>query len=283
MKIGIIDVGGGLRGVYSAGVLDYCLDKKIVFDLCIGVSAGSANLITYVAGQRKRTYYFYTEYSQRKEYMSIGNLLRTGNYLDLDYIYSTLSNSDGENPLDYDAIMANKKSDMLVVATDVKTGKPIYFDKSNLKRNNYNILKASSSLPVACKPYNIDGSLYYDGALGDTIPIDKAFELGCDKLILILTKPKDIIRKNSKDAFYAKFVERKYPLSAEQIRRRCDNYNKGVAKAKELEKEGKALIVAPSDTCGVDTLTRDRNALNALYEKGYEDGGKISEFLSLVI
>ena len=148
MKVGIVDVGGGLRGIYSSGVLDYCLDQNICFNVCIGVSAGSANLITYVAKQKKRTYAFYADYSQRKEYMSLRNFIKTGNYINLDYIYSTLSNSEGENPLDYDQIMANKDSDIIIVATDAKTGNPIYFDKTNLERNNYNVLKASSSLPI---------------------------------------------------------------------------------------------------------------------------------------
>ena len=101
MKTGVIDVGGGLRGVYAAGIFDYCLDENIQFDLCIGVSAGSANVTSYIAGQKKRNYAFYTEYPFRKEYMSLRNFLFKKSYLDLDYVYGTLSNADGENPLDY--------------------------------------------------------------------------------------------------------------------------------------------------------------------------------------
>ena len=91
MKTALIDVGGGLRGVYAAGVLDYCLDEKIAFDLCIGISAGSANVAAYLAGQRGRNYRYYTQYPFRKEYMSLQNFRRKKSYLDLEYIYGTLS------------------------------------------------------------------------------------------------------------------------------------------------------------------------------------------------
>ena len=101
MKIGVIDVSGGLRGVYAAGVFDRCMDEKIMFDECVGVSAGSANCCSYLAGQKRRNYAFYTDYPFRREYMSARNFIRKRSYLDLDYVYSALSNSDGENPLDY--------------------------------------------------------------------------------------------------------------------------------------------------------------------------------------
>ena len=120
--IGIVDVGGGLRGVYGAGVFDTCLEEKLTFDYLIGVSAGSANVASFLAGQRGRNLRFYTDYAFRKAYMSLGNFLRRGNYLDLDYIYGgTLSNTGGEDPLDYDAMAANP-AQAKVVATDAATG-----------------------------------------------------------------------------------------------------------------------------------------------------------------
>ena len=98
MVTGIIDVGGGLRGIYAAGILDYCMMHSIQFDCCIGVSAGSANMAAYLAGQQGRNYRYYQEYSFRKEYMGMGNLLHTGSYINLDYFYGTLSNAGGESP-----------------------------------------------------------------------------------------------------------------------------------------------------------------------------------------
>lgn len=104
MKTGIIDVGGGLRGIYAAGVLDFCIKKEISFDYCIGISAGSANLTSYLAQQYQRNYKFYREYSFRKEYMGFRTWLHTGSFIDMDYVYGTLSNSTGEYPLDYPKI-----------------------------------------------------------------------------------------------------------------------------------------------------------------------------------
>ena len=131
MKTGIVDVGGGLRGIYAAGVLDYCMDQGIHFDLGIGVSAGSANLASYGAGQRGRNYQFYTEYAFRKQYMSLGNFMAKKSYVDLDYVYGTLSCADGENPLDYAALRDNPM-EYYVVATEAETGQSHYFDKSHI-------------------------------------------------------------------------------------------------------------------------------------------------------
>lgn len=278
MKTGIVDVGGGLRGVYAAGIFDYCLENDILFDLCIGVSAGSANVTSYMAGQKKRNYLFYTEYPFRKEYMSIQNFVRKKSYIDMDYLYGTLSNSDGENPLDYQKIKQSS-SDLLVVATDAQTGKAVYFDKDNLKQDDYDILKASSSISFVCRPYEIDGVLYYDGALGDPVPVEKAFQCGCDRVVVILSKPRDTIRTPKKDNILASGIAKKHPLAAQQLRKRAEHYNEGVRKSKEYEAMGKVLIIAPSDTCGVDTLTKDKEALKRFYEMGYKDAEAIPDFI----
>lgn len=278
MKTGIVDVGGGLRGVYAAGIFDYCLSVGIAFDVCIGVSAGSANVASYMAGQKGRNYSFYTEYAFRKEYMSLRNFLFKKSYIDMDYVYGTLSNSDGESPIDYQALQQNR-AEMLVVATNASTGKAVYFNKDDMKENDYSILKASSSIPFVCKPYEIDGVLYYDGALGDPVPVKKAFQCGCDKVVVILSKPRDEIRLPGKDNTFADRIQRKYPLAAEQLRRRAEHYNQSVRLAKEYEAQGKVLIVAPDDTCGVDTLTKDREALRKFYDKGYHDACAIPDFL----
>ena len=121
MKTAIIDVGGGLRGIYAAGVLDDCLDEGVQFDLGIGISAGSANLASYLAGQRGRNYAFYTRYTMRKDYMGLRNLISKHSYIDMDYVYSTLSNSDGENPLDYPAFR-DSKTELIIIAADAETG-----------------------------------------------------------------------------------------------------------------------------------------------------------------
>lgn len=279
MKIGITDAGGGFRGVYACGVLDYCLDKQIKFDLGIGVSAGSGNLASFLAGQRGRNHLFYTEYGFRKQYVSFRNFLKKGSYVDLDYAYTVLSRQDGENPLDYPALRDNP-ADLLVVATNAVTGETKYFEKKEIRQDVYDVFKASSSIPFICKPYVIQGTPYYDGALGDPVPVEKAFSMGCDRVIVLLTKPEDFIRVPEQDERLAAMIRRKYPRAAEKLCRRAQLYNESVAKAQEYARQGKALIIAPDDTCGISTLSRDKDALQRLYEKGYADGQKIENFLS---
>lgn len=278
MKIGIVDVGGGFRGVYACGVLDYCLDHLIRFDLGIGVSAGSANLASFIAGQRGRNYQFYTVYGLRRQYASVWNFIRKRSFIDMDYVYGTLSNHDGENPLDYNAIQENPM-DFIVVAANAVTGETKYFDKRDIRQDEYDVFKASSSIPFICKPYLIQGTPYYDGALGDPVPVEKAFASGCDRVVVLLTKPEDVLRTSEQDEKLAARIRKKYPLAAEKLRQRASRYNEGVALAQEYAKQGKVLIIAPEDTCGVSTLTRNRGALHRLYELGYKDGDKIAEFL----
>ncbi len=279
MKIGVADVGGGLRGIYAAGVLDYCMDLGIRFDMGIGVSAGSANLVSYAAGQKGRNYQFYTEYAFRKQYMSLGNFIRKKSYVDMDYVYGTLSDSGGENPLDYPALQDNPM-EFYVVATDALTGEPKYFDKGDIHQDDYSIMKASSAIPFVCKPYEVQGRLYYDGALGDPVPVEKAFQLGCDRVVVILTKPEHELRNPEKDEKLAAGIRKRYPAAAEKLCERARRYNEGVALAQEYARQGKVLLIAPDDTCGIDTLKKDRKSLQRLYDKGYSDGKKITDYLS---
>ena len=277
-KIGVVDVGGGYRGVYACGVLDRCLDNDIQFDVGIGVSAGSANLISYCAGQRGRNRQFYTEYGLRRQYAGIGNFIFKRSFIDLDYVYSTLSNSDGENPLDYAAAMRNPMA-FYAVATEAKTGKTRYFTKADIHPDDYSVMKASCAIPYICHPYEVQGIPYYDGALGDPVPIEKAFSLGCDKVVVILTLPEDTQRTPDRDLKLAQRINKKYPQAAQRLSARASKYNSYVTLAKEYAKEGRVLIVAPDDTCGVHTLCRDAEAMNRLYEKGYRDGAAILDFV----
>lgn len=278
MKTGVVDVGGGLRGIYAVGVFDYCMDHGIGFDLGIGVSAGSANLASYGAHQRGRNHQFYTEYSFRSQYMSLHNFIRKKSFIDMDYVYGTLSRSDGENPLDYPALRDNPM-ELYVVATDARTGQARYFDKSWIHQDDYSIFKASCAIPFVCKPYEVAGVPYYDGALGDPVPVQKAFELGCDAVVLILTKPEHELRTADKDKKLAARIRRKYPAAAEKLCQRAERYNGEVAAAQELARQGRVVIISPDDTCGVSTLKKDKVSLQRLYEKGYADAEKISAFL----
>lgn len=279
MKIGCVDVGGGVRDIYGAGVFDYMLDEGISVDYCIGVSAGSANCASFVAGQRGRNKKFYLDYLSRKEAISFKNYLKLGSFVDLNYVYGVLCKTDGENPLDYPAIIENK-TELSVVATDAHTGKAVYFDKhSDMAQDDYKILMASSCFPVFCKPVDVGGKRYYDGGISDPIPFKKAFENGCDKVIIILTKPLDSPSSQKRNERGANVLKRRYPNFADAMNKAAGIYAKQLKEALQLQESGKALILAPDDIMGLGTFTRDVNKLPALYEKGYTGAAKIKSFL----
>lgn len=275
---GIIDVGGGMRDIYGAGAYDRFLDDNISFDCCVGVSAGSGNLISFIAGQRDRAYRFYCEYSFRKQYMSFGNYFKNGSYIDFDYPYDKISVTSGEDPLDYNAFSLYKGK-FFVVTTDAQTGEAVYFDGMNMPIDKYDPIKASGTLPVVCKPRNINNRLYYDGGVAEPVPLDKALEEGCDKIVLILTRPRNFRMIHGKESLVSKLIRGKYPDTAAALDRRAGKYNTAVERAVELEKQGKCLILAPDDCCGIDTLTKDKEKLDKLYHKGYEDAGAVKEFV----
>lgn len=276
---GVVDVGGGLRGIYGAGVFDYCLDHGIRFDYCIGVSAGSANIASFLGNQRGRNYRFYLDYSFRKQYMSLSNLLRLGSYIDMDYVYGALSNQDGEDPLDFGAV-EKSESVMRVVALNAQTGETIYFDKKDMVQDDYGILMASASIPVVCRPYVVKGIPCYDGGIADPVPVKKAFTDGCDRVVLILTKPADFLREQKRDVPFARLLRRRHQKAAEQLLLRYKKYNDGVALAKELASQGKVLIIAPDDCCGMRTLTKNEADMDRMYHKGYHDAQALEHFFA---
>lgn len=278
LKIGITDSGGGFRDIYGVGVLDFCLDHSISFDLCLAVSAGGANMASFIAGQRGRNLKFYTEYGKRKEYISLKNLIKTGSYINLDYAYGYLSNDGGEYPLDYDAFEKNP-ADLIVVAEEAASGRARYFRKSDVHRNDYGIFMATAAIPGINRPYVRDGIEYYDGALADPVPIDKAIEEGCDRIVVLLSYPLTKERKSGKDRAVARVIGKRYPAAADNLRLKAGRYNEGVRKALALEKEGQALILAPEDTDGVGTMSRGTKPLLKLYERGYKDAEKLLAWL----
>lgn len=278
MKIGVVDVGGGLRGSFGAGVLDYCMEQGIRFDFGIGVSAGAANISSYMANQRGRNFVFYTEYFQREQYMGVKNLIHTGSYIGLDYIYSSLSDHEGDYPLDWKTIR-NDPRDMMIVATDANTGLPHYFHKYDMRQDSYDPIKASCCVPVINRPYKVNGIPYYDGGLSDPVSYEKAFEAGCDKVVVILTRPEDYRRIPKNDKIIADLLHPHYPNASQAMRNRSIVYNQQLDECEYLQIQGKVCVVAPDSIGKMKTLTKDKDSIEALYYKGYEAGKKILNFV----
>ena len=269
---GLIDVGGGMRDIYGAGVLDCFLDNGMTFDICIGVSAGSANLASFLAGHRGRTYRFYAEYASRKEYMSFRNMFRNGSFFNLEYIYSVLSDSDGEDPIDHDKLAENP-SELITVVTNAKTGKAEYFGKNNIAKDDLWPIKASCAMPVACRPFRHNNNEYADGGVADPIPVEKAFEMGCDKVYVIIPRPAD--EKKHEFSRIMKPFLKDYPAVLELMKKRPEIYNRQLRILDEYVKAGKVILIAPDNDKGLNMITKNKARLTAYYHKGYNDALKI--------
>lgn len=275
----MIDVGGGFRAIFGAGVMDRMMEDGVTVDHCYGVSAGSANMVSFISGQHGRTHKFYTEYAFRKEYASLDNYIKNHNYANLEYVYSTLSNHDGEYPVDYEAFAANPTG-FTVIACNAEDGSTKYFDKSDVSYDDFDIMKASSAVPVACEPYVIDGVPYYDGGIADPVPVQKALDDGYDRVVVILTRLKDVLREQKKDIGPAAILRRSHPTAAERLLNRSRTYNDEVALAKEYEKDGRVLILAPESLYGLNTLSKSYEGLERMYRAGYAAAEAIPAFLN---
>lgn len=283
-KTCLIDVGGGLRGIYAAGVLDRLLEEQIEVDLCIGVSAGSANLANYIAGQQGRCYTYYHDYGFRKDYASLSNLFHKRAYFDMDYIYGTLSNSDGEYPINYPKV-ASSKTDLIVVATNALTGRPAYLDKSFMKQDNYSVLKGSCAVPYLCHTWTIAGIPFCDGTVSDPIPVEKALEMGADRIVILFPRAPELLKSDrfssSTMGLLKRFSSygRSYPNVARALERRIHVNNRSFRLAKKLEEEGKALFICADSLYGVRSLTGTAQSVDMLYREGYADGERAAGFL----
>ena len=190
MKIGLVVEGGGMKCAYNAAILDAFLDHNITFAYCIGASGGSGNLASYLAGQRGRNLRFFTEHIHSPSYFGLRSFLKTGDLFGLQYIYGTLTNSMGKDPLDFPALK-NNPAEYEVVVTNALTGKAEYFGKEAMAQDDYRLIMASSAIPAACRPVELNDIPYFDGGLSDAIPVSRALEKGCDRLVVILSKMRD--------------------------------------------------------------------------------------------
>ena len=278
-RTALIDVGGGFRAIFGCGVMDRLLEDGIDFDHCYGVSAGAANLTSYLARQHGRNHTFYTKYAFRKEYASVDSFVKNRNFANLDYIYGTLSNHDGEYPVDFEAFEANPTG-FTVVACNAEDGSTKYFDKSRIHYDDFDVVKASSAVPVACEPYVVDGVPYFDGGIADPVPVQKALDDGYERVVLILSRLRDEVRQQRHDLAPARILERSYPAAAERLRMRYKTYNDEIELAKRYEAEGRVLILAPEDLYGLNTLKKSFEGLEMMYRKGYAAAAAIPAFLN---
>ena len=279
MKIGLVVEGGGMKCAYNAAILDAFLDHNITFAYCIGASGGSGNLASYLAGQRGRNLRFFTEHIHNPGYFGLRSFLKTGNLFGLQYIYGTLTNSTGKDPLDFPTLK-NNPAEYEVVVTNALTGKAEYFGKETMVQDDYRLIMASSAIPAACRPVELNDIPYFDGGLSDAIPVSRALEKGCDRLVVILSKMRDYVRKPQGMRFLYTMRCHQYPQIISLIDHRHIAYNQNLQEVFALERAGKAFVFAPSHPIHVGTYSMNEQSERDLYALGMEDFNKQKDALA---
>ena len=278
MKTGLVLEGGALRTIFSAGVCDGLLAGGIKCDYLVGVSAGIAYGVSYISGQSGRNLEVATRFAPDRRYMGVGNLLnrRNRSYFGLDFTFRRIP--EELVPFDYETFAAYP-GQMEAVVTNVVSGQAEYLEVPRDAEGSSRLLQASCALPLMFPIIHIDGKGYLDGGVSDGIPFERALEQGCDRLIVVLTKPRDYLRKPDGMLGIILRSYRRYPEFCDTMRHRAERYNESKRRLLELEQEGKVLVFAPETTRGVSRTERDVEKLRLLWSDGYQQAAERMEEL----
>ncbi len=280
MKTGLVLEGGGKRGIYAAGVLDVLLENNIWTDGLIGTSAGAVNGCSYVSNQYERNLRYNIRFAKEKRYMSIYSLITTGNVVGTDFAYNILPNK--LEVFDYDAFEKSPVA-YYVTCSNVETGKAEYIQCKSLRGKNMDYLRASASLPYVSQIVEIDGKKYLDGGICDSIPLKAFQDMGYEKNLVVLTRPRGYIKKPENNLL-ANLYYRKYPAFVTALRNRYAVYNRTLKYIEQQENQGNILVLRPSESIRVGRMEQDPERLKQMYELGKNDAGQmldaIASFLS---
>jgi len=267
VKTGLVLEGGASRGVFTTGVIDVFLEKGLRFDYCIGVSAGAGNAMNYKSGQKRRIYRLAADTSSHS-YFGFGQARRTHRFLNLEYLYDTLSH-EGSLPFDFDAYFQNPM-DCEYVLTNCQTGQAEYVRENGDRQRLLMAVKASCAMPGLCRPYQIGGQFYLDGGIADPVPVARAMQQGCDRIVLVMTKP----AANVRPADYSRMrllmyrlYGKEYPALYEALMQRAQRYAAQLARISEWEQEGRIFIIRPRFG-DIKVLEKDRDKLRHYYNHG---------------
>lgn len=267
IKAGLVVEGGGMRGVYSSGVLDFFIEKDLFFENNYGVSAGACHLCSYLAKQYKRAFRVNVDYLNDKRYCSVHSLLKTGNLFGAEMLYDIIPNE--LDLFDYDTYNKNE-SNFYVVITDINTGKPEYVKIGDLKKDIIYV-RASSSLPLLAQNVKINDKEYLDGGISDSIPIKKSIADGNKKNVVILTRDSTYRKGKNSLMPIIKLKYKKYPNFVKSMADRYIVYNEILDFIKELENKGDVFVIRPKKPVNIGRTEKNREKLEALYNDGYND------------
>ena len=257
IKAGLVVEGGGMRGVYSSGVLDFFIEKDLFFENNYGVSAGACHLCSYLAKQYKRAFRVNVDYLNDKRYCSVHSLLKTGNLFGAEMLYDIIPNE--LDLFDYDTYNKNE-SNFYVVITNINTGKPEYVKIGDLKKDIIYV-RASSSLPLLAQNVKINDKEYLDGGISDSIPIKKSIADGNKKNVVILTRDNTYRKGKNSLMPIIKLKYKKYPNFVKSMADRYIVYNEILDFIKELEDNGDVFVIRPKKPVNIGRTEKNREKL----------------------
>ena len=272
-KSALVLEGGGMRGVFTCGVLDYLMDNKIRFPYSVGVSAGACNGLSYMSHQRGRGKYSNIDLLAKYKYMGIRPFLKGRGLIDQKLLFHRFP--DRILPYNYKAYAENPNR-FEMVTTDCLSGRPCYWEEKVDERRIIDIVKASSSLPYACPIIYVDGKPMLDGGIVDSIPLQRAYDEGYENCVVVLTRNKGY-RKSDKEVIVPRFIYKEYPRLRVALRNRNKVYNAQLEMVERLEDEGKIKVIRPLKPIVVDRMETNVRKLTDLYEEGYECARKMFE------
>lgn len=275
-KTALVLEGGGMRGVFTAGVLDLFIDKDITFDNVIGVSAGAGHACSYLSHQRRRAFDINAGYASDKRYCSVESLMKTGDLFGVDFIYRQIP--EELNIYDNETYLSQNATFRAVV-TDLQSGRAEYpVIRDVMKDMDY--VRASASMPFVSKNVDVEGGIFLDGGVSDPIPFEHMIDLGCDKIVVVLTRPYGYRKKRSSGmTAAAKLKYRRYPAFAEALKYRYVVYNDTLDALEEAESEGSVFVIRPPVDLGIGRTEKNYERLLRAYKFGYSEAKKASDGL----
>ena len=269
MKYGLVLEGGGMRGMFTAGVLDVMMEQGIVFDGAVGVSAGACFGCNYKSRQPGRVIRYNMKYCRDPRYCGVCSLLKTGDLFGADFCYREIPMKLDQ--FDFDAF-THKPMEFYVVAVDANTGTPVYHKCTDGKEEDLKWIRASASMPGVSKPVLLDGMALLDGGISDAIPLGFMEKQGYDKNVVILTQPRDYLKEETKARPALKYLLRGYPKVYEAMKVRHHVYNRQTALIRKKEKLGQILVIRPKERLPIGRVERDPEKLKAAYDIGRKTG-----------
>lgn len=265
-KTGLVLEGGGMRGVFTSGVLDAFMKYDVNFSYIVAVSAGACNGLSYVSRQPRRARMSNIDMLVKYDYIGLRHLVTQGCIFDPELLYDRFPNE--LVPYDYDTYFSSQSTFEMVV-TNCNTGRAEYLtEKSGDRQRLLDICRASSSLPYVSKVIDVDGLPYLDGGIVDSIPVQRAIDMGHERNVLVLTRNRGY-RNTSRDRKIPRFIYKKYPRLRVALSRRIAEYNRQLDMVEDMEDRGIVDVIRPQRPMDVGRMEKDEKKLEALYEEGF--------------